>query len=184
MRDYPDDARKELQFSEENPTGKEVSQIFGEETYDDANDKRAKEGEIYYNFTNAIDAIANDEYKTTHNVTELYWDNDIGDKETKEDENDKEGIKISEKVIQITDVCRFITGSKYPMRSMIGKGAIIFQHYDTDEERTKNKGTRMTANTCAYSITNPVTDRYTCDEEEFLTNFVHDIYESAGFGKV
>ena len=33
------------------------------------------------------------------------------------------------------------------MRSMIGKGAIIFQHYDTDEERTKNKGTRMTANT-------------------------------------
>lgn len=76
------------------------------------------------------------------------------------------------RVLTLSDVLQFGSGSRFPNFS----GKLKFDHGGESIEK------RISANTCALSITIPVNKRYTCDSNEFAIKFMEDIFDNYGFG--
>ena len=187
MRQFSFEGMRELQFSERTVSSNDIKNIFGENEHSHDPARREQEVDIHYNFTNAIEAIGMNECLTIKfNVEKVTWAVESVDESVDEEDNahvEAEGEAKASKSVTLEDVCKFITGSKYPMKSMLGKGSVRFKHFDTKEEADINRGARMVANTCAYSVEFPVTTRYTTGEDTFIQNIMDDILCSPGFGR-
>ena len=140
----------------------DVLEIYTTVAHDNMEDKTLREAEedIYYNWTNFLESLETDgERKLT--VTHVDEDGNETQKERK---------------ILLSDVIRFLTGSKFALPSMLGKGKISFQHVVEG-----NFGKRVEVNTCVLCLTFPVTPRY---KDHFFDSFCDDICSAPDFGKV
>lgn len=122
---------------------------------------QSKEEDIYYNFTNFIEALENDNYKLPGTISL--------DDDGKEEHSDTN--------ISLRDVIRFCTGSKYVLPCMKENGTIEFIH-----PNKKDQGKRIIVYTCNYKLVFPVTKRYYGSTEAFNRHFCEDVATSPGFG--
>ena len=127
----------------------------------DDNDKKQREEDIVFNFTNFIESLYQSE---GIDPVQLY---------DAEDEIEKAPVA---KTLSIEDFICFCTDSRYITPSSVLTGTIEFLHFTS-----KNQGMRVMVNTC--SITFPVNDRYAFDPSVFVNNLIDDIYCAPGFGK-
>ena len=144
----------------------DLIEIYGNVSYtnvveNDCESKKFKDLEIdvYYNFTNFIESLEEEEYKSE--VIEI----------------DEDVVSTKNKCISINDVVRFLTGSKYVLPSMKGQGVVKFYHPNDAEY-----GQRVTVRTCTYEIIFPITKRYYGSSNDFVVNFCEDILSAPGFG--
>lgn len=78
------------------------------------------------------------------------------------------------KILSLNDILQFGSGSRYPNF----QGHLKFDHGCADPHK------RISGNTCSFSITIPVNERYTkCNTETFALNILHDIFEDHGIGQ-
>ncbi|XP_057299457.1 uncharacterized protein LOC130630076 [Hydractinia symbiolongicarpus] len=122
---------------------------------------QSKEEDIYYNFTNFIEALENDNYKLPGTISL--------DDDGKEEHSDTN--------ISLRDVIQFCTGSKYVLPCMKENETIEFIH-----PNKKDQGKRIIVYTCNYKLVFPVTKRYYGSTEAFNRHFCEDVATSPGFG--
>ena len=133
----------------------------------DDNDKKQREEDIVFNFTNFIESLYQSE---GIDPVQLY---------DAEDEIEKAPVA---KTLSIEDFICFCTGSRYITPSVVLTGTIEFLHF-TSNEKKLHSGMRVMVNTCNITLTFPVNDRYAFDPSVFVNNLIDDIYCAPGFGK-
>lgn len=168
LKEHSEDAIRELCRGSEKGAVNDVLKLFSpsytETSQGDIvkSDKKCKEEDIYFNFTNFVESLHEDDRNYSLNVIDV----ETGDTTTKH--------------VTINDFLMFCTGSRYISQSMKGTGKIKFHHLDSNDHC---KGMRVVANTCDLTLTFPVNERYINQPQTFINNFIEDIYSSPGFGK-
>lgn len=153
-----DELKQELLACNESKA-EEFLKIFNPD-YSGDSSLREKQEDIYYNFTNFVETIEQEPFKFTDAVQ---LDDEIEIK--------------SEKLIKMSDVIQFCTGSKYVMPAMIGNGKISFI-----EPGDICFGRRVTVQTCTLSVVFPLSERYYISTNRFMESFSEDIATGTGFG--
>ena len=149
---------KEFTVSSANKfTSKMLQEISKEVKYRECEEKRKIEQDIIYNWISILDEVESGDVKEFIQIDIM------------------SGIEKDRNVkIKLEDVLFFLTGSKF-LSSNISNGTILFK--DQTEE-----GRRIKIGTSLYSIEIPVSRGY-CGND-FSRNFIEDIIQSPGFGKI
>lgn len=179
LHDHYKDSVKELINIVGKQTSQELLKVFKNVSYTLSNggdeietEKRSREEDIVYNFTNFVESL---------DVEDLCVETIAIDSDSDEDEgaaNKKVVEKNLTKRISLIDCIQFCSGSKYILESMKEKGTVTFMYPDN-----ASRGKRIVVSTCALVISFPVTARYYGSSEAFNEHFCDNIVSSPGFGK-
>ena len=165
LSDHPESQLEFLVCEQSHP--RDVIEIFGsviytsvDENVSESQEKKDLEVDVFYNFSNFIESLDQDEY-IMPDVIEI----------------DEEVEFTKAKKISISDVVMFLTGSKYVLPSMKKQGVLKFSH-----PGKAGRGQRVVAHTCTYELNIPVTSRYYGSPSDFIQHFCEDIISAPGFG--
>ena len=138
----------------------DVLGIYDNIHYSELKDVEEEEADIYYNFSNFVEALEHDNVKIPEVI-----------------EIDEDVLFKKEKIICLSDLVQFLTGSKFVLPNMTKQGSIYFK-------RDACFGERITCSTCLLKLTFPINKRYSGSSESFNKLFIEDIVCSPGFGRM
>lgn len=160
LKQYPESAVYELIGCK--TTAEEMLNVFVPSFSPKGSSKREREETIMFNFNQFLKKCARG--LVTKTVIDM--------------EALEEGVESEiAQTLEVSDVLQFTSGSRFlPAGGM--KGEIIFLH-------AVHWGERVKANTCAITLSIPVTERYASEDPNiFMVNFRDDIFDAPGYGCV